>query len=192
MKKTILGLAVCLWVIGVALSNSALASPPRKDELVVSAQTSFGSAGHVAPTVPGNSYRQWFYVFCLPTGGSLNQTFPLQFQLNDTNGTSGESVPVSFDADGSISSFTTPLAGFNISDDGAVQNKSFTVTTGILVDGEYTINLQIPAPLNNKVNLSHDTIHIHVTVGSGCTDSKPSCLYLLRLRYAQKTVAELK
>lgn len=192
MKKTTMVLAFCFWVIGVALSNSALASSPRKDELLVSAQTSFGSAGQVAPTVPGNSYRQWFYAFCLPTGGSLNQTFPLQFQLNDTNGTSGESASVSFDTDGSISSSTTPPAGFNISDDGTVQNKSFTVATGILADGEYTINLQIPASLNNKVNLSHDTIHIHVTVGSGCIDSKPSCLYLIRLRYAHKTVAELK
>jgi hypothetical protein len=192
MKKTIIGLAVYLWVMEATFLNSALASPFRKDELVVSAQTSFGSAGNVAPTVPGNSYRQWFYFFCLPTGGSLNQTFPLQFQLNDTNGTSGESVPVSFNADGSISSSTTSPAGFNISDNGAVQNKSFTVATGILADGEYTINLQIPAPLNNKVNLSHDTIHVHVTVGSGCMDSKPSCLYLVRIRCAQKTIAELK
>ena len=192
MKKTIIGLAVYLWLMEATFLNSGLASPLRKDELVVSAQTSFGSAGNVAPTVPGNSYRQWFYFFCLPTGGSLNQTFPLQFQLNDTNGRRGESATVSFDADGSISSFTTPPAGFNISDDGLVQNKSFTVDTGILADGEYTINLQIPAPLINKVNLSHDTIHIHVTVGAGCMDSRPSCLYLIRIRYAQKTVAELK
>lgn len=186
MKKKIISLAICLWVVGDALSNLALAVTPRKDELVVSALTSFGSAGHVAPTVPGNSYRQWFYVFCLPTGGSLNQTFPMQFQLNDTNGRSGESATVSFNADGSISSATTPPTGFNISDDGAVHDKKFTVATGILADGEYTINLQIPASLSNKVNLSHDAIHIHVTVGSGCMESKPSCLYLLRLRYAHR------
>jgi hypothetical protein len=176
MKKTTMVLAICLLVIGVAFSNSALAAP-AKDDLVVSAQTSFGSAGNVAPTVPGNSPRQWFYAFCLPTGGSLNQTFPLQFQLNDANGTSGESASVSFNAVGSLSGSTTPPAGFNISDNSTPQNTSFTVATGSLADGQYSVNLQISATPNNKVSFSHDTIHIQVTVGSGCIDSKPSCFF---------------
>ncbi len=186
MKRPMIGWVFCLWVIGAPLSNSILAAPPQKDELVVSAQTSFGSAGDVAPTVPGNSYRQWFYSFCLPIGGSLNQTFPLQFQLNDTNRRSGEAASVSFNAVGSLSSSIILPAGFEISDNNSIQSTRFTVATGILADGEYTINLQVPASPINKVSLSHDTIHIHVTVGSGCIDSKPSCLYLMRIRFANR------
>jgi hypothetical protein len=174
MKNKTVFLTSCLLALGVALGGIADAGP-NKDTLVVTAQTSSGSAGSVTPTTPGNSPKQWFYAFCLPSGGSLNQSFPLQFQLTDGNGTSPESAAISFNAVGSLSGSTTPPAGFSITDNGASQSTSFTVITGILADGQYSVNLQISATPNSKVTGSHDTIHIQVTVGAGCADSKPSC-----------------
>jgi hypothetical protein len=159
---------------GATITQLVQAGPNPKDQLVVTAQTSSGSAGAVAPTAPGNSPKQWFYAFCLPSGGSLNQTFPLQIQLNNpTGGTSPETAEVSFNAAGSLA--TTPPASFFIQDNSSSQNVSFTVSTGPLADGNHSVNLQISATPNSRVSSSHDTIHIQVIVGPGCADSKPSC-----------------
>jgi hypothetical protein len=172
MKKIIF-LTLCILWLGKPFHELAQAAP--KDDLVVIAQTSSGSPSPVAPTTPGNSPKQWFYAFCLPSGGSLNQTFPLQIQLNNSNGSAGEWANVSFNAVGSLAGSTTPPAGFSILDNSSPQNISFSVITGSLVDGNYSMNLHISATPNSKVASSHDTIHIQVVVGPGCVDSKPSC-----------------
>src|SRR4030095_7381200 len=104
-------LCLCLFVLGTGVQLTA----GPKDDLIVTAEPSFGSAGSVSPTVPGNATKQWFYSFCLPSGGSLNQTFPLELQLNNSNGTAGESASVSFNAVGSLSGATGVPATFSIS-----------------------------------------------------------------------------
>ena len=150
-------------------------SAGNKDDLIVTAEPSFGSAGSVSPTVPGNATKQWFYSFCLPSGSSLNQTFPLKLQLNNSNGTTGESASISFNANGSLSGVTVVPNTFSTSDNGVAQAQNITLATGPLADGTHSVNVQISADPSSKVASSHNTIHIQVVVGSGCADSRPHC-----------------
>ena len=165
-------LSLCFF--GFAASTQ-LTAGPNKDSLIVTAQSSSGSAGPVSPTVPGNAPKQWFYTFCLPSGGSLNQTFPVELQLNNSNGTLGESASVSFNAVGPLSGVTGVPGTFTVSDNGVAQTQNVTLATGSLADGTHIVNVQISADPSSKVDLSHNTIHIQVVVGAGCVDSTSHC-----------------
>jgi hypothetical protein len=87
MKKPMIGWVFCLWVIGPFQIDSGGSS--SEDELVVSAKLARVQCGTCARQFTDNGF--------IPSrlGGSLNQTFPLQFQLNDTMN-SGKAVSVSY------------------------------------------------------------------------------------------------
>jgi len=154
-----------LFVVLALVAAGQLVAQPPKDTLVVTAQTSFGSAGSVSPTVPGNAPNQWFYAFSLSSGGSLSQTFPVDFQLNNTNNNTPQSVTVSFNAVGGLGGSVTVPGSFSISDNGVTQSYNITISTGALAPGDYGANVQVKA--NPNVQMPHDTIHIQVHVSNG-------------------------
>ena len=164
-------------LLGLALlgAGALMAGAPQKDNLVVTAKT---SSGGVNPTSVGNApfNNQWFYAYCLPSGSSLNDSIPVDFKLTNTNGVTPETVNISFNAVGSpaVANFIT-VSGFSISDNGATLTNNISISTGTLADGVYNANVQISGDPSNKVQLSHDTIHIHVFVGAACTG--PTCFF---------------
>ncbi len=65
----------------------------------------------------------------------------------------------------------TTASGFSISDNNVAQTDNIVVSTGVLADGVYNLNVQIQGTPSSQVQLSHDTIHIQVLVGAGCSHS---------------------
>lgn len=159
-----------LTVLGLAITNMtvpAQGAAPGKDSLAVVAQPS--SPTGATPTNPGNALHQWFYAFSLTPGQSLNETFPVEYTLTNTNLNSGESVQVSLNPVGSLANLsgtTVAAPGFAISDTGIPETHNINVATGPLAAGDYVLNVQISGTPANKVQLSHSTIHIQVYVGN--------------------------
>lgn len=168
MKTRNSALRIAALFLALALAGATtLAAAPPKDTLQVTAQTSYGSAGSVSPTVPGNAPNQWFYAFSLSAGGSLSQTFPVEFQLDNTNSTLGQSVMVSFNPVGFLGPFITVPASFSISDNSVPVTYNIVISTPALQPGDYVGNVQIRA--RPDVTMPHDTIHIQVHVNSDPT-----------------------
>ncbi len=159
------------------LASSAFAAPP-KDTITVTAET---STNGVVPTSPAPFPHNWFYVICVPHGGSLSDTLHLHFTDTDTNNVQGEIATISFAAVGNpnlTSGITVP--GSIALDDttNTTADVDVPLSKSGLADGTYTANLQISASPSNGFSLSHDTIHIQVTVGGACNPSSEiSCFF---------------
>src|SRR5262245_15131316 len=158
-------LSLCLCFFGLSAGFQLIAEP-LKDESIVTAQSSFGSAGPVSPTVPGDTTKQWFYSFCLPSGDSLNQTFPMELQLDNSNANPGESSSVSFGAVSSLAGVTGVPGTFTILNKGIAQTQNVTLITGSLADGTHIENVRISTDPSSKVALSRNTIHAYVSGSS--------------------------
>lgn len=163
-------------VVAVAVELPAPPPPPSKDTLDVTAKTSIGSPA-VSPTVPGSAPNQWFYSFCLSSGSSINQRFPIELKLNNTDGTSPETITGTFNIVGGLASITSGPSTWSQTDDGSTTTYSFDMlSSGELADGNYAVNIQIvpSTSFRNDVEIPHDVIHIQVVVGAGCNPG-PSC-----------------
>jgi hypothetical protein len=168
----------CIAAMAMCMSMTMSAVGPPKDTITVTALTSDNG---VVPTSPQPFPHTWFYVICVPSGGSLSDTLRLHFTDTDTNTSTGEIATISFSAVGNptlTSGITVPS---NIVMDD-VTNTDADVAVPISManppDGNYTANLQISASPSNGFSLSHDTIHIQVTVGGACNPSSEiSCFF---------------
>ena len=163
--------------MGFAGISSAVAAPP-KDIITVTAQT---STNGVVPTSPQPDPKTWFYVICVPSGGNLSDTLHIHFTDTDGNSTTGPTATVSFGAVGNpslTSGITVP--GNIVLDDGINNTADVNVPlskTG-LADGTYNANLQISVAPPGSFTITHDNIHIQVTVGGACNPSSEiSCFF---------------
>ena len=158
------------------LASSAFAAPP-KDTITVTAET---STNGVVPTSPAPFPHNWFYVICVPHGGSLSDTLHLHFTDTDTNNVQGEIATISFSVavNPTLTSGVT-VPGNVVMDD--VTNTDADVDVPISMtnplDGNYTANLKISVSPANGFTLSHDTIHIQVVVGGACSSAEETCFF---------------
>jgi hypothetical protein len=168
IKSTLILLSLVTLLLAVGATMFLAAGSSKKDTLDVTAKTSNGG---VTPTVPGHAPNQWFYAYCLPSGGSLTDSFPVDFKVTNTNTTSPESYTIHLDTVGTpaIRDNTTVPADFSISDDGSTTTKSISISTGVLADGEYAVQIQLKTDPPGKLIVPHDTIHVHVIVGAACS-----------------------
>ena len=141
----------------------------QQDLLTVVAQESFGAL----LTRPSDESNQWRYALCLPSGSSLDQTFPISFQLHDGNGTSPETADIFLDVAGRlVDSATVSDDEFSISDsDTTPSTETIHVVTDVLRDGAYNLNVQVQARPQRRVHPPHATVLIHVLVGSACAET---------------------
>lgn len=186
IRNAMLRAAVLVCVLGLLSASNLGATAPGKDSLTVAAQTSTPLG--VVPFIPGNGPDQhnWFYFYtCVPAGGTLTDTIPVAFTLNNTNGTSGQSTTIQFfNVAGSsalVSSITPPL-DFGITDNGITQTPSiainFTAPLSVPPNGNvYDANVQIRSTDPNRVQLDHDVIHIRVHVKDSCPAGGAVCFF---------------
>jgi hypothetical protein len=168
--KSVFRILTCLLLAG-----SAFAVPP-KDIITVTAQN---STNGVVPTSPQPNPRQWWYVFCVPTGGTLNDTLHIQFTDTDGNGTLGETATISFNANGdpNLTSGITVPSSITLDDDPSTLTPPASAVVDVpllksgLADGTYNANLAISVSPPGSFTITHDTIHIQVTVGGACNPS---------------------
>ena len=145
----------------------------KKDTLTISPQTSSVDGRSVEPVKPSDEAQQWRYLFC-PAGTSLHQTFPVRFQLENTNGTSEESAKILLDAAGRLADDATFSLGFDlveeftITDNNAVTTVNVQIDRDDLQDGAYNLNVKIQAWPPRRIRPAHATIRILVLVGSAC------------------------
>ncbi len=157
------------------LALSAIAIPafavPPKDIITVTAQT---STNGVVPTSPQPTPRTWFYVICLPTGGTLSDTLHIHFTDTNNNSTSGEIATVSFGAVGNpnlTSGITVPSSIVLDDTTNTTGDVNVPLSKSGLADGTYNANLQISVSPPGSFTITHDNIHIQVTVGGACNPS---------------------
>jgi hypothetical protein len=155
-----------LLAMGAAVALSA--GPPSKDTLVFTPQTD--SSGF-SPYDDGNS---WFYTSTVPSGTAVADTIPVQFVLNDTNGTPEiNPYTVSWAAVGQIAgSISFSTSSFSMSDGGSATHYIYINTTN-LAPGDYMANVQVSATPANLVGVSHGPIHIQIHVVDPA--DPPSC-----------------
>jgi hypothetical protein len=174
--KTIFKTLICAALCCAAWS--AFAGGPPKDIITV---TALNSGNGVVPTSPQPFPRQWWYVICVPSGGSLNDTLHIKFTDTDNNGVLGEIATISFGAVGnpSLTSGITVPGSITLDDQ---TNTTDTVDVPISMsspaDGNYQANLQISVSPPGSFTITHDNIHIQVTVGGACNPSSEiSCFF---------------
>jgi hypothetical protein len=177
MKATFKILTCALLCIA---ATSAFAVAPAKDNITV---TALPSLSGVVPTNPPLFPHNWFYVICVPSGGSLQDTLNINFANTDGNGAPGPQGTISFNAVGNpeLTSGITVPDSFCMIDDGSTCPNNTTInvpiSTGVLTDGTYNANLQISVVPQNGFTLSHGTIHIQVTVGGACSSPGVTCFF---------------
>jgi hypothetical protein len=174
--KTIFKTLICAALCCAA--GSAFAGGPPKDIITVTAEQ---STNGVVPTSPQPFPRTWFYVICVPTGGNLSDTLHIHFTDTNNNSTTGEIATVSFGAVGNpnlTSGITVP--GNVVLDDttNTFADVDVPLSKSGLADGTYHANLQISVSPPGSFTITHDTIHIQVTVGGACNPSSEiSCFF---------------
>jgi hypothetical protein len=159
---------ICLALTAIAIP--AFAAPP-KDIITVTAQT---STNGVVPTSPQPTPKTWFYVICLPSGGTLSDTLHIHFTDTNNNSTSGEIATVSFGAVGNpnlTSGITVPSSIVLDDTTNTTGDVNVPLSKSGLADGTYNANLQISVSPPGSFTITHDNIHIQVTVGGACNPS---------------------
>ena len=183
MKKTLIisSLAFgCLTLaLGLVLSPKAhAAGGPPKDIITVTAQN---STNGVVPTSPQPFPRTWFYVICVPSGGNLSDTLHIHFTDTDNNSTTGEIATISFGAVGNpnlTSGITVPSSILLDDTTNTTGDVDVPLSKSGLADGTYHANLQISVSPPGSFTITHDNIHIQVTVGGACNPSSEiSCFF---------------
>ena len=183
MKKTLIisSLAFgCLTLaLGLVLSPKAhAAGGPPKDIITVTAQN---STNGVVPTSPQPFPRTWFYVICVPSGGNLSDTLHIHFTDTDNNSTTGEIATISFGAVGNpnlTSGITVPSSILLDDTTNTTADVDVPLSKSGLADGTYHANLQISVSPPGSFTITHDNIHIQVTVGGACNPSSEiSCFF---------------
>src|SRR5438067_1358730 len=183
MKKTLIisSLAFgCLTLaLGLVLSPKAhAAGGPPKDIITVTAQN---STNGVVPTSPQPFPRTWFYVICIPSGGNLSDTLHIHFTDTDNNSTTGEIATISFGAVGNpnlTSGITVPSSILLDDTTNTTGDVDVPLSKSGLADGTYHANLQISVSPPGSFTITHDNIHIQVTVGGACNPSSEiSCFF---------------
>ncbi len=173
------GGAILSMAIAIAFAslNSAVAAPP-KDIITVTAQT---STNGVVPTSPQPFPKTWFYVICVPSGGNLSDTLHIHFTDTNNNSTTGEIATVSFGAVGNpnlTSGITVPASIILDDTSNTTGDVAVPLSKSGLADGSYHANLQISVSPPGSFTITHDVIHIQVTVGGACNpSSEVSCFF---------------
>jgi hypothetical protein len=180
-RKWLLGtVAVMTFCAVKTISAVPPASCSGKDTLTLTADASVNQ--HVSPTAVGANYVYAFV--CIPTGGSLDEYFPIDLQLdNGETPVSGGDPPgctgarsVGFSKSGSLAGSTTVPATFNLDDDGTPVSKQIHVSTGALLDGDYDVNVGTTVDANKVDTPNPKSVKIQVHVGPECVT--PSvCFY---------------
>lgn len=162
-------------------SGTAWASAP-KDNLAVVANT---STNGVAPTSTADQSGkpEWFYAFCVPSGGTLSDSFVLNFNVTN-NPTVTASGSVNFSIEGKVTgdptlgnTITISSNPVSITDSGSggTANSTVSINFGPVPDGTYMVNIQWSEP-GAPLIIDYDTIHITVVVGGPCNPPGGSCL----------------
>jgi hypothetical protein len=176
MKKTLI-ISSLMVAMGFAGISSAVAAPP-KDIITVTAQT---STNGVVPTSPQPDPKTWFYVICVPSGGTLSDTLHIHFTDTNNNNTSGELATISFGAVGNptlTSGITVPSSIVLDDTTNTTGDVNVPLSKSGLADGTYNANLQISVSPPGSFTITHDNIHIQVTVGGACNPSSEiSCFF---------------
>ena len=168
MKK----ISLCLFAILLAFSALVMAAPP-KDAVTITAQDSDNG---ISPTTPNPFPHNWFYSYCLQSGQSLNDTLHIRIQVADGNSASGPDGFVIFSSPGVHQISTTLPGSKGVRDDGTNDlTVDIPVSLSNPADGNYNRNIGISVDSANNFTLSHNNIHIQVTVGAGCSQSSISC-----------------
>jgi len=165
--KTTLKTLVCAALCCAAASAFAA---PGNETIAITAQS---TAHGVNPSGSPKS-KQWLYVICLPSGGTLSDTLPISCQGQNTSGDPGDSTTVSFTDTGDDLGITG-TGSFMMSDTDDV-TRNIVLNKSGLADGTYNANVQISVPPGDNFAVTHDSIRIQVVVGR-CKVPQMTCWF---------------
>ncbi|MGH8248430.1 MAG: hypothetical protein ACREUU_18580 [Gammaproteobacteria bacterium] len=150
--------------VGILAATLVAFAGPPKDTLVVTALDSTSPAPTVSPVLQneGGGSMNYFYVYA-PADCSA-RTFPVQFQLNNTDPNYSGGATVSFNAAGGIASGVTLPASFSINESDGTVIKNIVVTPPC-APGDYLTNIQVMVHPNSSVIVEHSSIHFRIRLG---------------------------
>ncbi len=155
-----------LSVIALAVALTPLHAFAAKDTLVVTALPSTNPSPTVTPVLVGSGggSSNYFYIFS-SSACIVTRTFPVQFDLNNSDPGYSGGATISFGAGGSLKNYVTLPADFLISE-GQSTTKDIVLSTPCLDPGDYNAEVQVAVDPNRYVKIEHAQIHIRLRIGN--------------------------